>query len=63
MSYIPASPARPSLPELLGTLDAMREAGWLTPAPNTPTNDATAPRDQRLINPCNTFHPANEETK
>ncbi|MFF5030437.1 hypothetical protein [Nocardia salmonicida] len=63
MSYIPASPTSPSVPELLGTLDAMREAGWLTTAPATPTDDASGPRDQRLVNPRNAFHPTNEETR
>ncbi|MFD3745810.1 hypothetical protein [Nocardia sp. NPDC058633] len=63
MSYLPVTSTPPSVPELLGTLDAMREAGWLTTAPATPADDATRQRDQRLINPCNAFHPIDEETK
>ncbi|MFC9659612.1 hypothetical protein ACFVJ5_05190 [Nocardia sp. NPDC127606] len=49
--------------DLTRALDAMREAGFITTTPATPTDDANAPRDQRVLNPRNTFHPTNEETK
>lgn len=39
----PAAPQQ-SLPELRRALEAMREAGWLTSAAATPTNEVGAPR-------------------
>ncbi|PKV79344.1 hypothetical protein ATK86_3736 [Nocardia fluminea] len=54
---------RRSLTDFVRTLEGMREAGWLTTAPATPTDDATASRDQRLPHARNAFHPTNEETK
>ncbi len=46
MSHLnPATPApQPSLTQLTQTFEAMREAGWLTSAPNSPTVDATGSR-------------------
>ncbi len=46
MSHLtPATPAPlPSLRQLTQTLEAMREAGWLTNAPTSPTVGATGAR-------------------
>ncbi|MFD4441029.1 hypothetical protein ACFWPK_14790 [Nocardia sp. NPDC058519] len=49
--------------DLTRALDAMREAGFITTTPATPTDDVTAPRNQRLTNPRTVFHPINEETQ
>jgi hypothetical protein len=46
MSHLtPATPApQPSLTQLIRTLEAMCEAGWLTNAPTPPSVDATRTR-------------------
>ncbi|TCJ96487.1 hypothetical protein [Nocardia alba] len=48
----PAVPQQ-SLPELRRALEAMREAGWLTSAPATPTDEVSGPRAPALgRSPC-----------
>ena len=49
--------------DLTRTLDAMREAGFITTTPAAPTDDATGQRGRRSMKPRNAIHPTDEETQ